>query len=397
MPRRTLRVSRMVRDAVSRLTRLFDSACALVVMLAAFTVVNRGHMPEGLDEFLSARVSVRNVVLLASFACIWYACFAMFGLYRQWPRVPAASTAFSPRRIVAACTLATGVLSLFTFASNSGAFSWRVILWFWLVGVVAELIGRAAIAGAAKYIERQARQVRRAVIVGSGPRAQTLWQNILGREPKDTDVLGFVDTRPRHEVPDDIAPHMIGTLDDLEQLLCRQHIDQVFIALPVKSCYAAIQSVLDTCERVGVEATYFSDIFSSALARPAHDEEDELPAVHYQLVAGRPSPARQAGNRHRWRRRRPDRAGARSAGVRRARQAHGARARAVHPVALRPQPAPVPDVQVPDDGGGGRADAGRARDRETRRRARSSRFAQTRGSRESAGSCASSRSTSCRS
>jgi exopolysaccharide biosynthesis polyprenyl glycosylphosphotransferase len=65
-----------------------------------------------------------------------------------------------------------------------------------------------------------------------------------------------------------IGEQPLGGLDDLEGILMRGAIDEVLIALPIKSCYAEIQRVIDTCERVGVEARYLADVFQHSLARP---------------------------------------------------------------------------------------------------------------------------------
>ena len=46
----------------------------------------------------------------------------------------------------------------------------------------------------------------------------------------------------------------------------RQVIDEVVIALPVKSCYQQIQYAIGVCERAGVQAKYGADLFESTVA-----------------------------------------------------------------------------------------------------------------------------------
>jgi exopolysaccharide biosynthesis polyprenyl glycosylphosphotransferase len=285
MPRTPFRLTRLLRHGITRANHFFDGACALVVMLLTFTFLNSGRMPKGLEEFLSVRLSVKNIALVVAFVAVWHLCFSIFGLYRAWqgeaPPRPILDTAL---RVAGACTLGTIVLSLFTFASQTGAFNLEVVVLFGVACIMAELAGRGLIALAGRSIERHAREVRQAVIVGSGPRALALAQNIEDRAVRECDVAGFVDTRPIDDVEEPLCGRMIGTLEDLESLLCTTPIDLVLIALPIKSCYVAIQQVLDTCERIGVEATYFPDVFSTALTRPAYDDDGERLAVHYQTV-----------------------------------------------------------------------------------------------------------------
>jgi exopolysaccharide biosynthesis polyprenyl glycosylphosphotransferase len=272
-----------VRRGMVRVTWAFDSAFALIVMLVTFTTVNTGRAPRGLQEFLAVRLTVRNVALVIAFMLVWRSCFALCGLYRTGTRSTTSSVGVA--RIVAACTMGTIFLTLFTVASRSGAFGLNVVLYFWVASVAVELIGRAAIVGFATYIGRRHRDAKRAVIVGSGPRALRLYQNILRSESADCIVTGFVDSRDSSAVPEEIRSRLLGNLQELEVMLSRQPIDQVLIALPVKSCYQAIQHVIDTCERVGVEVKYFPDLFSVSLARHAFDEGDGLQGVRLQLVA----------------------------------------------------------------------------------------------------------------
>jgi exopolysaccharide biosynthesis polyprenyl glycosylphosphotransferase len=81
---------------------------------------------------------------------------------------------------------------------------------------------------------------------------------------------------------------MIGTLDQLEQILMRQVIDEVVIALPVKSCYQQIQHVIGVCESAGVQAKYGADMFQSTVAFPRYDARGDRAFVAMQVVPDGP-------------------------------------------------------------------------------------------------------------
>jgi exopolysaccharide biosynthesis polyprenyl glycosylphosphotransferase len=74
-------------------------------------------------------------------------------------------------------------------------------------------------------------------------------------------------------------------MNDLEGLLSSRPVDQLLIALPVKSQYVAIEYALAVCERVGVEAKYFPDIFTTSRARRALDADDDVPSMRVRHVA----------------------------------------------------------------------------------------------------------------
>jgi exopolysaccharide biosynthesis polyprenyl glycosylphosphotransferase len=73
-------------------------------------------------------------------------------------------------------------------------------------------------------------------------------------------VVGFVDT-PASPAAGPIQRRLLGDLGQLESLLMHRAIDEVLIALPMKSCYSEIQEAIRVCQRVGVRSRYLADIF----------------------------------------------------------------------------------------------------------------------------------------
>jgi exopolysaccharide biosynthesis polyprenyl glycosylphosphotransferase len=97
-------------------------------------------------------------------------------------------------------------------------------------------------------------------------------------------VLGFVDSYNGNAQPE-AAAAMLGSLDQLEQILMRQVVDEVIIALPIRSCYQHVQDALIVCERMGVEARYLADVFEAKLARPLYQPSPSMPAFALKVVA----------------------------------------------------------------------------------------------------------------
>jgi exopolysaccharide biosynthesis polyprenyl glycosylphosphotransferase len=115
---------------------------------------------------------------------------------------------------------------------------------------------------------------RRVVIVGSGPRALRVARQLDHTQ----ELLGFVDSNPTPADPA-VERRKLGGLDDLERVLMTHALDEVVIALPVKSHYEQIQRVIDLCEHTGTESKYLADIFACAASRMHADLVDALPLV----------------------------------------------------------------------------------------------------------------------
>lgn len=275
-------MTRTLRAILPRANRAFDTVCALVLLLAVFLAANAERMPEGAGDYFSARLTVKNVFALIAFAAIWNAAFAAAGLHDSPTRLRLPSQAW---RIVQACTVGTLPLLLFPLLSQEDGFRLGMVGTFWVAAVVVELTGRTLITLAARVAAEHAMGTVRLVIVGSGPRTLRLFERIQSEPLAHYRVLGFVDSPGTHEVAFAIRQRMLGTLADLETLLAQNAVDQVLITLPVKSCYDAVQEAISTCERVGVEVHYLSDVFSVSVPKSALTRADDLAATRVTFVA----------------------------------------------------------------------------------------------------------------
>ena len=86
-------------------------------------------------------------------------------------------------------------------------------------------------------------------------------------------MLGFIDTLDDASVSRSrfVTRRTVGTFDELERILVREHVDEVHVGLPIRSHYLQIQETIRVCERVGVKLMYRADVFDTVLARPQVD------------------------------------------------------------------------------------------------------------------------------
>ncbi len=266
----------LVRDA--GLIACLDSLAAVAGIVVVWVSVNFSNLPGGVDSFLSARITIKNVLLLIFVATAWPFLFHLFGLYDTRFCRHFASEA---RRLIAATAAGAALALVFPLTSSTGTVAVRHIPYFWLAQLTLCLLvraGKRAIDGA-----RQ-RQSRRALIIGTGDLARRAYRDIQGDRFHRYEVVGFVDD-PTGGLPAGHVPRqMITALPQLEQILMREVIDEVVIALPVKSRYQQIQHVISVCERAGVQAKYGADMFQSTVAYPRYDARGDRAFVAMQVV-----------------------------------------------------------------------------------------------------------------
>jgi exopolysaccharide biosynthesis polyprenyl glycosylphosphotransferase len=99
------------------------------------------------------------------------------------------------------------------------------------------------------------------LLVGSGARGRSLRNEFSDR--KTYKFIGVID-----DTFEDSAADMgdyLGRIVDLAKILKERPVELVLIALPVATMYDTIQRVINTCETVGVDCAYPSNVFETSL------------------------------------------------------------------------------------------------------------------------------------
>jgi exopolysaccharide biosynthesis polyprenyl glycosylphosphotransferase len=253
-----------LRPAVARAISGELSAIAdLVCLSAALTIlalwVGSDHIAGNVTALLSMRMSIGHFVVLALCWLVWRTIFSYCGLY-TWRHVQSAQGV--PGRVVLATAL-SALIGGQVIASlwHHGHFL-RMTVYFWMAATAGALLSRVAICLFHLYVRPHLRRDRNAVIVGGGPRAARIRDELRVHPEWDYKVLGFVDSAAR-EIPGASEP-LLGRIGDLEEILMKQVVDEVVITLPAKSQYGAIERAISICERVGVQVQYCDDLFETS-------------------------------------------------------------------------------------------------------------------------------------
>lgn len=251
---------------------------AVVTTMFLLVLVGRGvdRWPDGPHDFLSLSITVWEMCLLAGFAAAVVVVFRAVGLYeadrvRRWLDE------------LARVLVGTTAIALIVVTTNPAVFDRSALVSFWAASVAALSVTRAVRARAT----RSAGGCRRALIVGSGPHALRICRHLSADPSTSYRVLGFVDTNTAPRSPF-MTRRTLGSLDQLEMILVREHVDEVHVGLPVRSHYPQIQETIRICERVGVKLMYRADIFDTELARTKVDRAIGTPRVELQVVTDGP-------------------------------------------------------------------------------------------------------------
>lgn len=255
-----------------------DSIFALGMALASVIYGNSARIPPGeLHRFLQMRITVLNAIFAGLFMLAWNYTFTALDLYRT----ESYGALRKLMRIGEGCVLITSLLIAYLYASHTKGPSFRIGVIFF-AGTFCYEIGRVLFT---TWIASRDPQL--VIILGSGRRAGKAWRQIRTQYHSSVKLLGFVDDRPVAEMGPDIADRYLGTIDELSALLLRNVVDELLIALPMKSCYDDAQRAVAIAEKVGVQIVYMQDMYVTTLKQTAswdHDLFTELVPTHEHYV-----------------------------------------------------------------------------------------------------------------
>jgi len=209
---------------------------------------------------------------LAPIVLVWGVAFRWFDLYRprrlgsyvsEWVDVAKAST--------------LGVLVLIAimqFAFKKVEYSRVVIVYFWVLSIVAVSLWRAAFREGLRVARRRGVNLRRAVVVGGGPGAADLLAALRRRPDVGVHVLGIVGDKR-----DDAGIAWLGRFEDLRAILDREPIDLVLIALPHAE-HARLAAILSDIGDDPVGIHLLPDVYGLASMRGGIEDFEGVPIIH---------------------------------------------------------------------------------------------------------------------
>lgn len=237
-----------------------DGLSALALALVAAVWGNIARIPaSSARQFLETRVTLLNVMFAASFVLLWISCCSALDLYRWESR-----RLFRKLKCAAkVCAVMAAWLGFYLLISRTAGPRLRIAGIFFLVSLGFETLRLAGSGVVRRWVA--SRDPRLVAILGSGRKAGIAWRQIRIHHHSTVRLIGFVDDRDISEMGPDVAERYLGRIDELSDVLLRNVVDQLIIALPTKPCYDAIERAIAIAEQVGVEVVYMQDLYVTTL------------------------------------------------------------------------------------------------------------------------------------
>jgi exopolysaccharide biosynthesis polyprenyl glycosylphosphotransferase len=272
-----------VRRITSDSLKFFD----LLLMFISFPVAVLPGMvkvtPASFTEFLAMRIKLQNLLIFLVLLCAWNIIFTRFGLYDS-KRL--ASRLAELTDVVKATSLGTLFIATTGLLMKSSMISVGFIGRFWLLTTFVAIGSRVALRTWLRYIRAKGKNSHNMIIVGTNRRALDFAKAIRSRPELGYKIVGFADQEwsGLPELGADAFSLVCG-LTTLPTFIRHNVVDEVVIALPVRSFHSDACGIAALCEQQGIIVRLLSDLFNLKGALPKTEEMEGAGLITHYTTA----------------------------------------------------------------------------------------------------------------
>ena len=256
---------------------LLDVLCTVLAFLAAFWL--RRFLPdEGTVDLYSHLFLIPLLLSLTIGSLSW------FGGYHGPHETTFAAYLWA---ICKAMFVTVGVLLALLFFLKIEYVSRFVVLIFAGLEFCVLVLNRAC---AIRYFKEQVKSGRnrlRVLIVGTKNRAQELVQALQRQVAWGVHVVGFIDPDPSCLGQKIRGVPVIGTVENMHEVLKNNVFDEVIIAIP-RSLLDDAEPIVQACEEEGVRLRFMADVFNVQMARISLAQVQGIPLLTMEPVSQDP-------------------------------------------------------------------------------------------------------------
>lgn len=280
-------MSSVRRHMLLTLLKLFDQA-VLISSFALATVPVLYESGLSFSEFFTMRVKVQNFMIFMGILLIWHVVFASCGLYASRRLHSHHSDALDTLKATTLCTFFMGSATvLFQIRMVDLAF----LTVFWGASSAIAISSRLGLRYLLSHIRRQGHNLRQLLIVGTNPRAIEFARKIESSPELGYRLIGFVDQEwAGTEEFQNTGYRLVCDLKSIPEFIRNTVVDEVVMALPIKSYYAHASRIAMLCEKQGIVLRFLPTICNLQTARSTAEDVagDSLLTLHTGPLDGWP-------------------------------------------------------------------------------------------------------------
>ena len=275
------KLARWLHSALLLLNDLGMTALAFYTAYAIRARLPWPYPPQNLPGF-PAYLPMLGVLLL--YVAILSFLHRLYHLGRATSRLDELSRAAAAFSLAVIFTVATVSLA---FKDTLFGFDYprAMVLYAWGLGILLVAIGRLLVRGLWGALRARGWDRSRMLIVGTGEAAEAVIRRIQNAPEFGYEPIGVVALRGNGATHVAGVP-VIGTAEDLPDLVYARDVDEVLIAVP-EAPHGEVLRLISLCERSNLSIKIYPDIFQLIATQPSLDDLGGLPLLTVRDVAQR--------------------------------------------------------------------------------------------------------------
>lgn len=217
----------------------------------------------------------KYLILLLPITLIWAFSFKTLGLYKP-RRIFSHISEVSD--ILKASTLAIFILISTFFFTMQYDFSRLVILLFLLLSIIAVSLERFIFREFLRYFRRKGYNIRRVIIVGAGDLGERVVKKIKENPWTGLEVVGYFDDI-KASCENVEGKEVLGKTPDIVDKIKENHVDQVFIALPIES-HRKLRYLIERLKDEAVTIRIVPDIYQATTLNASVEEFEGIHLIN---------------------------------------------------------------------------------------------------------------------
>lgn len=227
-------------------------------------------------------IQVHTIAAMVILFFAWNAFFTLMGLYRSKRLAPALPQIAD---VLQASGWATILLAVVSVMFRVRTVTPIVLLRFLPMTICCLTASRLILRQILKFFRLRGRNLRNVVVVGTNQRATGFAEDLLARPELGYRVVGFVDDIWAGPQAEQFGPSaLLSSITGFRGFLRAHVIDEVIIALPVKTFYDQTNDLIRTCREHGVIVRVLTNLFDTSAAATVIYELASAPVVTVSSV-----------------------------------------------------------------------------------------------------------------
>ena len=272
----------MRRQILSKAFQIFDITLVVCALLTATIIsLHQRNANLSVGRLLEMRVSVSNLLAFGVMLLSWHLVFEALHLHgskrlsRRWKEIV---------DVIRATTLGTLVIASFLVLLHASLLTPSFVIAFWVLSTALTVFSRLSLRKALSAIRSRGRNSRNMIIVGANKRAVEFARTIQTSPELGYRVMGFAD-RPDFNLEELVTSGftVVCDLDSLPNFVRSNVVDEVILALPMRSFYSYASEVATQCEQQGIIVRSITNLFDMKLARTRTEEFDGKYVISHSL------------------------------------------------------------------------------------------------------------------